>query len=113
MKQMAAPRTSKLKEQNNEVRVRFQLHSGDSTASYYCNFAEVTNTPYDFSVSFGKIPTKLKQEDRLAAESKQPIPLEAFVQIQLPVTLIPGLIRALNAQKEKFENQFGKIKEVG
>jgi len=88
------------------------LQMSDSTAVFYVNNVEVGHTAYDFSLTCAKIPAKFSQMelDRIRATSQ--VELEAVVQIVVPVSLVPGLIRALTVQKEVFEQAYGQIYDV-
>jgi hypothetical protein len=63
-------------------------------------------------MAFALAPTKPSAEQIKQAESGI-VELDALVQILLPPTLIPGLIKALVTTKEQHEALFGPIKEFG
>lgn len=87
------------------------FHAGPGTAVFYVNNLEVGHTPYDFSVSCGRIPAKLKEEEFAAAKVSGRLPLEASVQLVIPPNLLPGFIKALTVQKELYEKRFAPIND--
>ena len=90
-----------------------RLEPSESTAVYYVNFIEVATTPQDFSVICGRLPGKLSATKLEEVKEVGVLVLEPDVQIVIPVTLVPGLIRILTAQKELYEKIYGiQIKEV-
>jgi hypothetical protein len=81
---------------------------------YYINYAEVTNTPNDFSILGTRLPAK--PSDVMISDLKKggSIVLDALVQIVFPVSMIPGLIRALQTRKDMYEKFYKTtIKEPG
>jgi len=84
----------------------------DESAAYYANYAEVSLAQYDCILSFVRVPTKLSLARSEEAKSGT-LKFEPLVQVILPPTLIPGLIRALMTTKEAFEKISGPIKELG
>lgn len=83
--------------------------SGDPV---YANFAEVSAAQHEFQISFALTPSKPNPEILEQAKAGE-IHLEALVQILLPPTIIPGLIKALITTKEQYEAMIGPIKEIG
>jgi len=78
-----------------------QLDVKLDTPNYYSNFVFVSHTPYDLTLSFGKVPSPPTAEHIAAAKAGEPIILEAILQITMPPLLLDGLINALNEQKIK------------
>jgi len=90
-----------------------RLEPSESTSVYYVNFIEVATTPQDFSVICGRLPGKLSATKLEEVKDVGALVIEPDVQIVIPVTLVPGLIRILTAQKELYEKIYGiQIKEV-
>jgi hypothetical protein len=79
---------------------------------FYANFAEVTTGQHEFQISFALVPTKPTAKG-IEAMKTGVLSLDAMVQVMVPPTLIPGLIRALTTTKEQHEAMVGPIKELG
>jgi hypothetical protein len=91
-----------------------RLEPMENVPVYYVNFIEVGNSPQDFSLLCARLPSKLTASKIAEAKELGALLLEPEVQIIIPTTLVPGLIRALTAQKENYEKLFAtEIKEVG
>ena len=75
----------------------------------YANYMDVAHGQYEFALSVARIPVKLKPEAIEAARAAGVLSLEPIVQIIFPPSLVPGLIRALDVQKAKYEAVFGKM----
>jgi hypothetical protein len=78
----------------------------------YSNYAEVSSALHEFQILFALVPTKPNAE-QISEMRAGSLKLDAQVQILLPPTIIPGLIRALMTTKEQYEALAGPIKEVG
>lgn len=60
-----------------------------------------------------KIPSVLQSDQaKLAARGEQ-LPMEAAAQLIIPAKLLPGLIDALNSQRERYEKVNGPIQGKG
>jgi hypothetical protein len=76
----------------------------------YANYAEVSSAQHEFQIAFALAPTKPNAE-QLEQVSTGVVTLHTLVQILLPPTIIPGLIKALVTTKEQHEALLGPIKE--
>ena len=72
------------------------------TPAYYINYAAVSHSQYDFSLSVLRIPAQLTQEQTELAKKGSDVLIEPILQLIIPPRLIDGLITALNTQKEKY-----------
>jgi hypothetical protein len=99
-------------EQETEVRLSVSTQIGEETFTYYANHAEIASTPHEFALLFARMPSKLSPE-KLEETISGNLALTSEVQILIPATLIPGLIRALNTQKTVHEQRYGTIHEPG
>jgi len=116
VRNMAAKKARKILDGRTEgepIPVKFQLLPSESTSSFYCNYVEVAHSPYEFSLSFAKILTKLRPEQISTAKAGQPLVVDSMVQVEVPTNLVPGLIKALNIERKKYEKRFGKIRKTG
>jgi hypothetical protein len=82
-----------------------------NTPPYNTNYIAVTHSRYDFTLTLIKLPTALRPEQEEILKKGQRLPIEAALQVVVPPQLIPGLIDALNGQKDKYEKRFGKIEK--
>jgi hypothetical protein len=85
---------------------------GDETFTYYANYAEIASVTHDFAILFARTPAKLPP-DKIEEARTGNLTLACDVQIIVPITLIDGLIRALNTQKAIYEQRHGTIHEPG
>lgn len=91
------------------IQAKFQVLTNENTPTYYANFIEVAHTPYEFSLIFSKVPTKLKAEQYSLAKNNKAIPIDSMLQIDIPPVIIPGLIHALTVQKELYDAKTVKM----
>lgn len=96
-----------------QVQLQVVLDPTDDTPAYYINYADVTFGMHDFIMSFARLPTKLNSSQLEGLKAGTTMRFEPLLQVILPPTIIPGLIRALSTTKDGFEAQFGEIKEPG
>ncbi|MCW5800442.1 MAG: DUF3467 domain-containing protein [Nitrospira sp.] len=111
MKRKSSP--AKTTNEPSEKKVQIQLVPSEGTPAYYCNYMDVTHSSYEFVLSFAKVPAKLRLDQLSAAENKGTLQIEPLVQVEVPPRLLPGIIKALTIQKEKFETQLGQIESEG
>jgi hypothetical protein len=91
-----------------------RLEPLENASVYYVNYIEVAHSTQDFSLICARIPSKFTYDEIKEANNVGALVVEPEVQVIVPTTLIPGLIRALTTQKENYEKAFGvQIKEVG
>jgi hypothetical protein len=88
---------------------RLSLRLTAATPTHYVNHAEVTHTAHDFTLALARVPSRLPVAQISGPQSAAPLTLDAAVQLVIPPTLIPALIRVLSVQKEQYEKQFGEI----
>jgi hypothetical protein len=99
-------------EPETQIRLSLATQVGKETFTYYANHAEIASTPHEFALLSARMPAKLPPENLEEAISGN-LTLTSDVQILIPATLIPGLIRALNTQKTAHEQRYGTIHEPG
>jgi hypothetical protein len=93
--------------------VRIGLEPTDNVSVYYANYIEVANSIHDFSLFCSRVPAKLTTEKIEEINNIDELVLEPEVQIIIPTTLVPGLIRALTTQRENYERALNvKIDEI-
>ena len=72
-----------------------------------CEFYREREQAWDFSLIFATLPPKLNPSKLDEARTTGTIPISAQLTVNFPPTLLPGLIRALTAQKELYEKTVG------
>jgi hypothetical protein len=83
----------------------------DEMAVYYANYAEASFAQHECLISFARVPTKMSIARSEEAKTGT-IKLEPLVQVIIPPTLVPGLIRALSTVKEGYERLIGPINDL-
>jgi hypothetical protein len=95
-----------------QVITRIVVEPSEGMATYYVNFVEVACTLSDFALICTQVPPKLNSMRLKEVQASGIMTVDAVVQLAIPATLVPGLIRALTTQKELFEKLTGhKIQE--
>jgi hypothetical protein len=107
---MARKSAAKAAKQPVPMPVKISLEYSGETI--YANYAEVSAAQHEFQITFALSPTKPTAEQIEHANSGI-MRLPTLVQILLPPTIIPGLIKALSTTKEQHEALLGPIKEFG
>lgn len=95
--------------QPNSAPVRILMSTG--TPSFYVNFADITHSPHEFAISAARIPTKLTLRQIEEIKESGSLEVEAEVQLIIPPTMLPGLIKALQSRRKLFETDMGPINE--
>jgi hypothetical protein len=83
------------------------IAASETVPFFYCNFISVDHTKYDVVMSFARIPNPLSETQ---IQPDGILPLEASVQVAISPELLPDLIEALDDQKRKYEERYGKIR---
>lgn len=102
-------RTAKTEKDEKEIPLKIAALVSESTPFYYSNNVTVAHTRYDVVLTFARIPTSLSAQQRQSIEADKTLSLEAEFQVAISPQLLPGLLRALDDQKEKYEERFGRI----
>ena len=79
--------------------------------SYYCNHIEITQTKHEFALTFGQLPTRFSPERLESVKSDGIVHVEPVLEVLIPPTVLPGLIKALESQKKHFETLHGAIQD--
>lgn len=90
---------------------RIVLDVGSDIPSYYINYADVAQSSHEFTLTVGKTPTRLSQQSIRDVQATGELHVEAMLQLILPPTLLPSLIKALTSQKDLYEHTFGTIRD--
>jgi len=97
-----------------KLAVRVVVEVQDGTPAFYSNFIEVSQTKWDFSLIFATLPPKPTAAKIAEMQATGVLACPAEATINFPPTLMAGLIRALNMQKELYEKENGvELKETG
>jgi hypothetical protein len=100
--------TEKPKPSKPKTRVTFE--ASDSTHTCYCNLVEVGALQHEFTILAGRVPTKPTRAIMSTISEGGEIVLEPEVQLLVAPTMIPGVIKALQAQLEKYEKRYGPVR---
>jgi hypothetical protein len=87
--------------------IRPTIEPVEDGPAYYVNFAEIAISTNEFTMLAARVPTKLSAQRLQEAKAQGTLTFNAEVQLIMPPTLIPGLIRALTVSKEQYEKQAG------
>lgn len=93
------------------VVVKVGLDLSADYPTYHANFADVAHAPYEFSLIFARLSPRMPAHVKEAAKASGVLPVAPEVHVVIPPEVVPGLIRALQQQQERFEAQFGSIVE--
>lgn len=107
-------RRSAAKIKEGLVSISISQKRTDQTEHHYANYISVGHSPWDFSISFGMFSTPQKGDvpsKGKAPNAEMEFEVPTQVEINFPLSLIAGLIRALETQKQAYEKQFGPILE--
>ena len=102
---------AKKTEEAQPLIVKIALEPTDDIPLYYINHIEISHTRHDFSLSCAHVPTTFPTKVIDEAKHSGVITLQPLIRLIVPPTLIAGIIKALQAQKSKYEDSFGKIKD--
>lgn len=88
------------------------IEPSEDTPVYYINHAEISHGPHDFCMSVTRIPSKFSAS-QLTEINSGTLALEPILQLVLPVTIMDGLISALQKQRMRYEERLksGKKEE--
>lgn len=92
------------------VPIRVVVDPSDELAVYYANYAEASFAQHECLISFARVPTKMNVARTEEAKGGT-LKLEPLVQVMIPPTLLPGLIRALLITKDGYEKIMGPIND--
>ena len=74
----------------------------------YANYIAVNHTPWDFSLHFGLVTAPIGPQKQTSGVVE--IPVKKLVTVNIPTTIIKGLIKALETNVELYEKAHGEIK---
>jgi hypothetical protein len=107
MARKASRKAAPARAEKTQVRVAVDVPS--DVATYYANHVEVSRTSHDFSITVARIPSQLQKDVKEAAIRSGVLHIEPLLQLVVPPTLIPGLIKALTIQQKNYEAEQGPI----
>ena len=76
---------------------------------YYVNHIEISHSHYEFALTAGRAPAKLTEHNLREINEFHRLTIEPVIQLLIPPTVIPALIRALTIQQESYETTHGKL----
>jgi hypothetical protein len=89
--------------QPQEISVQTVLNIPDDLPVYYVNYMEVAHSLNEFGLFAVRTPVKPSSQQVEEAQQTGQMRLEPEFHLVLPPTVIPGLIGALTAQKDAYE----------
>ena len=92
------------------LKVRVESSEDDAI---YANYMEISHSQYEFMLTIARLPVKLGASEMELAKERGEIAVVPEVQVIFPPRIISGLIKALEVQREMYENSFGKIGTTG
>lgn len=95
------------------AQVKIVVDMPEGSEPYYANHVEVGHTKFDFFLLCSRLPTKPSSAVIQSAVASGELHIPATVQVTFPASLIAGLIRALETQKQAFEKDAGPIPDLG
>lgn len=106
---MATKKSKKVQEPKPIVGASVSVETIPDLATYYVNHIEVGMTRHDIAMTVARLPAKLPPETLKVLQETMVLHVEPILQLIIPPTLLPGLIRAPTVQREQFEGIFGPI----
>jgi hypothetical protein len=74
---------------------------------FYSNAISINHTPWDFAMHFAYVV--MPQIPQPSSAGKLEIKAKRVAVVNIPATLVRGLIRALETNLERYEGVYGKI----
>lgn len=94
-RQKATRESSEIDALPEVLEYRPALSIDEDTLVYYANFAEVGHTHAEVSVTYGRVPAKVSADQIEEIRNGGTLTVSSFVQILVPIVVVPGLISAL------------------
>ena len=95
------------------ISIKAVVDLSEEAPVFYVNYAELTHTSHEFSLVGIRMPSKPTEAQIESIAENGELRVSGLFQILLPPTMIPGLIRALTAQRNAYEARFGPIHDRG
>lgn len=73
----------------------------------YVNYVQISHNPYEFTVRFCLVPPGADMK-KLVKEGTNTIEIPIIIDVMVPSVLMPGFIKALQSNLEKFEKKSEK-----
>jgi hypothetical protein len=90
--------------QTEEVRLNLVPSGDPKMGRVYVNYAQVSHSPWEFTIRFGLAPTGADIEQTMK-KGQATLEVPTIIDIMIPPTLMPGLIRALQTNFDKFDKK--------
>jgi hypothetical protein len=87
--------------------IRPVFEPSEDIATYYANHFEVGQTSHEFFILSGRIPGKISRAREQEIAESGVMVVEPEIQLLVAPTLMPGLIKALTTQLEKWHATHG------
>jgi Protein of unknown function (DUF3467) len=89
------------------------ITSIDDSPIYYANHIEVAHSPHEFELVFARLPAKISEEKMIELQTNGRLETEALARVVIPTSLMLDMIRVLDVQKGKYEEQIGPLLQPG
>ena len=105
------PRKPVSNKADEETTISIRVEPTSDTDALYANHVEVAHNIHEFTLSFTRIPAKFPRDIVESGKAAGVIVLEPKIQIMLPPTLIKPLIKALETQRFRYEEDMDNAQE--
>ena len=92
---------------NKQINFTIVPEEGNEPARVYSNFCAIAHTPFDITLSFCEV-LPLSERDLKDAEAEHVVRAPVRSRIVLPVSVVPGLIAALQEHLRAYSDSTGK-----
>ena len=92
---------------NKQVNFTIVPEEGNEPARVYSNFCAIAHTPFDITLSFCEV-LPLSERDLKDAEADHVVRAPVRSRIVLPVSVVPGLVAALQEHLRAYSDPMGK-----
>ena len=105
------PRKAAVNKTEEGVAVNIRIEPTSDTDAIYANHIEIAHNLHEFTLSFTRIPARFPLDVIENGRITGAIVVEPKILIMLPPTLITPLIKALQAQRYRYEEDIDKDNE--
>lgn len=111
-KKSASKAAGKPAKSQDAVQAKIALDFGEHMPTFHSNYADIGHGRFEFSLVFASVPIRLSAHVRETAKKAGIVSIVPDVQVLIPTDVMPGLIRALQMQLERYEKAFGKVRDA-
>lgn len=93
------------------IAARVTLEVGSDVPSYYVNYADLAQSTHEFTLTVAKVATRLGAQAVKDLQVTGEMRVDALLQLVMPPTLLPSLIKAMTVQRDLYEKTYGSIRD--